>query len=149
MPTKRRRTIDKKPKLRCPECNERIHCEPTPEELRLFGQSIRPQHGQLTSCGCCDTVLEYTCDPADLTLKFAPKWRRGLMNELDKEMAESAPTLSEVVQSISDRRPLRLRQNTLDRMGSNSVESRRLPERMQQPITRMDRGTRLKIVGRN
>jgi hypothetical protein len=109
MQTKKYKAGDKQPKLRCPNCHKRLNREATPKELRLYGQSIRPQYGDLTLCDGCDAVLEYTSDPAALTLRIAPQWRSDLLND----MRARDPSLAEVVHSIQDRKPLRILANTI------------------------------------
>jgi hypothetical protein len=120
---KKFRLVQRQPKLKCPNCCKRIDGEITPREFRQYGQSIVPEAGQLTRCDGCETILEYAYDPAFLVLKLAPKWRVDLCNEVDS--IPDNPSLSELVESGRNGRPMRLLANFSPRMVTRTTQRKK------------------------
>ena len=109
MPKKQSGDVGRKPRLRCPNCHERIDGEITQAEFRQYGQSILPKVGDLTQCDHCRTFLEYAFDPAFMVLKVAPSWRVGLIEGVDT-IADDV-RLPELIESVRNRKPVRITSN--------------------------------------
>jgi len=100
------KTPEKKPKLQCPKCGKRIKTDLSTRELRLYRNLTLPRAGDLTECDECGAILEYLCDPTVIRVQIAPQWRVELLNEAEESLSE--PSLSEMVKSIRDQKPMRL-----------------------------------------
>lgn len=107
MHSKKSKVVARFPKNKCPKCRERVDHEVSEKEFREYGPSILPKYGDLTSCGACGTVLEYTSDPSALILQIAPRWRIDLLEEVGK--IPEKLSLSEMIQKAQSRKPARLR----------------------------------------
>ncbi len=107
MQKKKLKRVERKPKLRCPNCGQRIDHEITPEEIRVYGHSmLLPRVGEITSCDGCNAMLEYTSDPAAMVLKLASQWRVNSLNEADS--IPDHPSLSEILERVRNRKTVRL-----------------------------------------
>jgi hypothetical protein len=106
MQKKKFKRVERKPKLRCPNCRQRIDHEITSEEIRVYGHTMSPSVGDLTSCDGCGTILEYASDPATLVLRLAPQWRVDLLHDADS--IPDNPSLPEILERLRNRKTVRL-----------------------------------------
>jgi hypothetical protein len=103
---KRVRDVQRRSKLKCPECQKVLTSSPGLRDSRFPEHAFRPQAGELTECYFCRILLEYSEIDNCLSLRRAPQCR---VNEWAKLEPIRLPSLSELVEAARKRKPIAVR----------------------------------------